>query len=364
MATKNKTLIKMNPSKKGSSSRSKNVASTNQSSVQTAPVNQGMLMGFRGSSQSMSRRVKGRELIGEVYGTNSNDPVVATYFINPGLTASFPRLSKEARVWEQYRVHSFQVSYLSAVGSTQAGIIILSPDYDPSDPEPTSEQQLANTEGARVGYPWAPFSIPLDVKAMHALGPRKFIREGPVPGDIKTFDVCMLSVAAVANQNASSLGRLWFEYDIEFFVPCLDLDLPTVTTCSGWRLQGSQILTANVSTTVSFNALEHGMHGNVASGPLGIKMAGGEFTLPRGCFLVFAGIGYTTNANSGQVQVDLKTSDLNQASVSYGTGVGSNSIYLHNVVVSTGSLIVSVKVYPQVGATLLPESSRIIFYPI
>jgi hypothetical protein len=234
------------------------------------------------AKESRKKRVRGRELIGNVVGSNSTTPVVSTYYLNPGLSDSFPRLSQEADVWEQYKLHQCSVRYVPAVGSTTQGSIVLSPDYDPTDSPPTTEQELANTEGSKEGFPWSPFQIDLDPKAMNALGPRKFIRDGNVAGDRKNFDSCMLSVAAIDNGGTGTMGKLWIEYDIEFFVPQLQATTLLPTKAAAFNLSANQAFTSGDDATVVFDEV-------IANG-LGATLASGVVTLPKGVYFVMAEI--------------------------------------------------------------------------
>lgn len=168
---------------------------------------------------AQSMRIAHRELVITGITGQNNFAVNYTMNINPGLPAVFPWLSTMAIKWEQYKVHRLNVQYVPVVGTSQAGEILLSPDYDASDPTPTTEQQAANMRDAVQDVCWKNVEMRLDPNAMMALGPRRFVRAGNEAGDIKTFDVAVVNICTVNITGSPNIGKIYLDYDIEFFIP-------------------------------------------------------------------------------------------------------------------------------------------------
>lgn len=171
------------------------------------------------SQNAKSMRVSHRELV--LSGITGQNLFAVNYIlnINPGLAGVFPWLSTIAAKWEQYRVHRLVAQYIPVVGTNQPGEILLSPDYDASDPAPTTEQQAAGMRDAIEDVCWKNMELHFDPSAMMGLGPRRFVRTGNEAGDIKTFDVAVLNICTVNVTGGPNIGKLYLDYDIEFFIP-------------------------------------------------------------------------------------------------------------------------------------------------
>lgn len=229
-------------------------------------------------ASSRSSRVQHRELISSILGSTSL--AVTRFQCNPGLSGTFPWLSAQASAWEQYRFHKLKFEYITRIGTTSAGSVIYSPEYDPSDLTPTTEQQLTNTRDAIEGPVYRGFECPLDPAAMHAIGPRKFVRSGNVPGDIKTFDVAAFFLGTIGEADTTEIGKLYVDYDVEFFVP---QDSPNKDTgpssMTVYKLGSDQTLLTGAAEIVEFDT--------VVYDPLNIgSPTAGVFTPPAGSYLV------------------------------------------------------------------------------
>lgn len=101
---------------------------------------------------------------------------------------------------------------------------MLIPDYDAADAAPDSELIASAYRDVISEVPWTvEFHCDLDPSALHpSAGGRKFVRTAALVSnlDIKTYDGGNLHVATV-DGSAISWGKLWVEYDVEFFVPQL-----------------------------------------------------------------------------------------------------------------------------------------------
>jgi len=113
-----------------------------------------------------------------------------------------------------------EFKYQSSSSTGSRGDVILSPNYDASEPAPTTEVGAVDDEGTMTFNIWTQtVTLRLDQKAMMGSGPRKYVRAIAMAGDIKTYDVGTLTVATNNCFNTDGVGKLFVDYDIEFFVP-------------------------------------------------------------------------------------------------------------------------------------------------
>jgi len=174
------------------------------------------------SRTARGTRIVHRELVASVTGSSSFTVQVALA-LNPGISATFPWLSTQAVGWEQYKFHKLKFCYYTRTATSTPGSMMLVPDYDAADSAPLSEQIASSYRDVVEEVPWTvEFSCDLDPVAMMEPGNRKYIRTAALASnlDIKTYDggnffVCTTDGTAV------NWGKLWVEYDVEFFVPQL-----------------------------------------------------------------------------------------------------------------------------------------------
>jgi hypothetical protein len=116
------------------------------------------------------------------------------------------------------------------------------PDYDPADGAPLSEMVASSYEDVEEDAPWKDIECVLRPQAMFPMGPKKFIRTGPLSAnlDIKTYDAGTFFLGTVDGTNVN-WGKLWVEYDITLFTP--------QTQPGGSQAQAAQHLTGTVPTT-------------------------------------------------------------------------------------------------------------------
>lgn len=169
-----------------------------------------------------SCRIAHRELVTSVTGSVAFT-VQNSLALNPGIPTTFPWLAVEAQGWEQYKFNRLRFCYYSRCATSTPGSIMLVPDYDAADAAPSSEQIASSYSDTSEYVPWKEvFCCELDPKALTDAGDRKFVRTGTLAAnlDIKTYDGGNLHLCTV-DGTAVSWGKLWVEYDVEFFKPQL-----------------------------------------------------------------------------------------------------------------------------------------------
>lgn len=254
-----------------------------------------------------STRIKHRELLGSVAGATSFT-VQSSYVLNPGMAATFPWLSTQATGWEQYRFHSLCFCYIPRCATTKVGSVILAPDYDSLDAAPSSELIATSYRDASEGASWQDLKCQLAPAALHPIGPRKYIREGSIAfGDYKTYDGGRLHVCSTEQDDTANVGKLWVDYDVEFFVPqAEDASAPSSRYVGLLTTGSNQGFTTGAGAILQFST-------EVAN-PLGLSNSSGTITLPKGCYLVR----YHFNAGDSSAEAFTVTAILRKNAVSAG----------------------------------------------
>jgi hypothetical protein len=245
-------------------------------------------------------RVQHRELVLPSVNNSNTFTVQSTLALNPGLAATFPWLAPQAGQWEQYVVHKLDAEWIPIAPTSTQGDVIVSPDYDSSDPSPTTETQASDNVDTVVDSVWKNVLVKLDPKAMMGMGPRKYVRPCAVAGDIKTFDIGKLFICTNnSSGGAVAVGKLWLDYDFEFFVPQNSPNPDTNPQQTSQFLRTTdQSYTNGVAAplqfaTVSFDPLNFG------------PAAAGVFTPPAGVYKIFTQLSLsdgTAEANTDTIQ--------------------------------------------------------------
>jgi len=173
------------------------------------------------SSRDMCN-IKHREFIGNVVG--SEDFLVGkSLSVNPGLATTFPWLSVMAQAWEEYRFKHLKFCYYTRTGSNTTGSVIMAPDYDASDAAPSNEQIMSSYDECVEDAPWKDNCCALKPQLLSGAIKRHFVRTSALASnqDIKLYDCCNFYIATVDGTDAAAWGKLWVEYDVDFYVPQL-----------------------------------------------------------------------------------------------------------------------------------------------
>jgi len=153
---------------------------------------------------------------------------IARFALNPGQSATFPWLSTIAKQFEKWRFHHLEFYYKPlvsgfATGGT-TGKIMMSADFDATDPTPGTKQQVEDTYPHSDCMPYEQTCLILSPFEM--TGPdRKFVRPGPVPAgaDIRLYDGGAFFLSTQGNSGVdANCGELRVRYSVELSVPVLE----------------------------------------------------------------------------------------------------------------------------------------------
>ena len=223
-----------------------------------------------------NRRIYHAELVGNVSGATSF--TTTKYPLNPGMEETFPWLSTQASGWEQYRFHSLKFIYVTRAATTKIGSVMLIPEYDPTDPLPTTEEIASAYEGCIEDASWKNIVCVLSPPAMHGNLARKFIRDCEVPNSLKNYDAGQFIMAVTQQDNTDAIGKLWVEYDVEFFVPQRIAATPAGRGHAFFDIHtGAQTLVTATPTNIAWETV---------SNALNITYSATNFVLAKGAWLL------------------------------------------------------------------------------
>jgi len=317
-----------------------------------------------GSSQN-SKRIVHRELIGSVVGSTAFT-IQYGLALNPGIATTFPWLAGQAVFWEQYRFHGLRFEYVTRCGSSQAGSVIMTPDYDAEDTAPVTEANMSTYQDSVEDAPWKDIVTRLDPKAMHPMGPRKFIRDGNTSGDIKTFDVGTFFLATVDCGGTPGLGKLWVEYDVELFVPASSPAASAGARASSlFVLHANQVLTSGLPALIAWDTkVVDALRFNPTLPATG-------FVPPKGVYLVDATLsvraGNATDAvytlqftkNGSNIPDTVSTAQMQSAAVN-----GAAALVSEFIITCNGTDLIGVSITATSGAgtlTALGTTGTVLF---
>lgn len=175
------------------------------------------------SSGDARIRVHHRELVSDIAG--SVNFATTAYALNPGLSAVFPWLYRQARLYESYRFDNLTVEYIPMKGSDKDGRVSLAVDFDAADAAPASMAQVGNYHLQASDRIWNPLAVVMDRADLDKFGVQRFVRSAAVAGtDIKTYDVGNLYVSTIGCADTSNIGSLYLEFDVWFMTPQVEPD--------------------------------------------------------------------------------------------------------------------------------------------
>lgn len=151
---------------------------------------------------------------------------------NPGLSGSFPWLSKIARRYEEYRFKRLRYEFRSVASSATPGVVMMSFDYDAADAAPASKGEQAQTIPNSECNVWMNNELSVPANSQF-----RFVRAGTLSAnlDVKTYDMGNLWLSSAYGDNVVG-GELYVEYTVELRKPTAGIDvggeIASVTTAA------------------------------------------------------------------------------------------------------------------------------------
>lgn len=148
---------------------------------------------------------------------------LARVVFQPGLPASFPRLSKIASRYKQYVVQSARIIVRPTAQTGITGKFVIIPNYSQVPTPPLDYIQAANVEGNVTSSLWLEASSRLDVKNTKATGARKYVRTaGSTAEDVADYDCVTWYIFGAAESAINDFASVLIEYDILFYAPTVE----------------------------------------------------------------------------------------------------------------------------------------------
>lgn len=238
----------------------------------------GLRIGGNFATTRRSQVIEEDEYIGEV-SAGALTFNVSQYACNPGQSGTFPWGNKIAQLYEKYEFEYLEFYYKREVSEFanygSVGKVILSFDYDASDPAPATKQQMEDTVPHSDGIPSEPIiRLPIDC-ACARKSDAKYVRPGAQPAntDLKTYDIGNLNVATYGLYGTSgTLGELRVRYRVRFSEPVLE----------SYSALGGMIHFTSLTATSANNFNGAVLQPGGSTAMLGITCANNQVAFPAG----------------------------------------------------------------------------------
>lgn len=182
------------------------------------PMQEGRSLKF--FSQGRATRIQEREFVANVYGTTDFTNVI--YPVTPSNPTTFPWLSLLADKYDQWEPHGivfeFRTMASDYAATVSLGTVIMSMDYDATDPTYADKIEAENSDYSVSTKPSC--SAVAGIECSMAERPTKVLYTGSIPSgrDPNLFSLGNFQVSTQGLPNDTSLvGELWVSYDISFF---------------------------------------------------------------------------------------------------------------------------------------------------
>jgi hypothetical protein len=144
------------------------------------------------------------------------------YIIQPGLVDNFPWLGQIAGAFENYRFRKLNYVYRSRAGSNTAITVYTAFQYDVTDPEFSSVEDMMTYAGARSEVAWQDFSVNAMLNRGRMM--RKYLTRTDALAagqDAQLYDSALFTISCISATTAAGFyaGDLLVEYEIEFWNP-------------------------------------------------------------------------------------------------------------------------------------------------
>lgn len=181
------------------------------------------------SNKSDAFIVTHKEFLGNV-STAGAAFAINGFKINPGLSETFPWLANIAvnfMEWEPLGiVFQYKTTSVDALNSTDTGLgsVLLATDYNSSNPNFSSKEEMDNTTYVSSTKPSCSVLHPIECSPSENTQKIYFVRQGGLGAgqDPTRYDLGNFQIATVGNPEENvTLGELWVSYQIRFRKPYL-----------------------------------------------------------------------------------------------------------------------------------------------
>ena len=273
-------------------------------------------------NRNTRRIIKNRELVRDVSSTVNFATV--SYRENPGFS-HWIWASQQAKGYERYRVKKLAYEIVPLYGNTDAkGKFFLAFDLDPNDGNPPSGdsgmRDLVASEFVIDTPSWKAARLSLPASKLMSGIQTKTVRDGPVHGSLREYDMGSVIVGTVGFDNDGTVvGQLYVDYEIELLSPQVNVRVAAPRNTTTWRATENLDLADNTWTNVVWGA------NPTITGQLNIALndAKDTFTVKPGTYFITVGVRTYTGADIisfGQINDWKSQIVINDVGVHWGIG--------------------------------------------
>jgi len=161
------------------------------------------------------------EYVVTIPGTTLPLAIHKTLRCNPG----DPEFSKWganiANCFESYKYDYLEIEYVPRCSANTSGYVAISPDTNPHDPAPVTEQELYANVRAKSDSPWKSFKVVFSKEMLNKQN-RYFCRKNgqlPLGADKDLYDTAVLHLAGGGQENGVFIGQIWIRWRATFYTP-------------------------------------------------------------------------------------------------------------------------------------------------
>lgn len=142
------------------------------------------------------------------------------YIIQPALVDNFPWLGQIAGAFENYLFTDIKYVFRNRVGTNANATVYTATQYDVSDPEFSSVEEIMTYAGARSEVVWKDFAVDANLRQGRAY--KKYLtRTAALPSgqDYQPYDSALFTICCVGGSAGAYVGDLLVEYTIQLWNP-------------------------------------------------------------------------------------------------------------------------------------------------
>lgn len=130
---------------------------------------------------------------------------------------AFPWLKPIAQSYEQYKYRSLSLSYTPSCGSTTSGCVVLFPDMDDKDNDPTDFMQVMAMRGAVRTAAYAPVTCKVPPVALN-IAPTRYTREHDEDDSDRWLNIGWFGIWTDL-VSVTGPGQVFVDYDVDLYLP-------------------------------------------------------------------------------------------------------------------------------------------------
>ncbi|MGH2506058.1 MAG: hypothetical protein ACRDHZ_01345, partial [Ktedonobacteraceae bacterium] len=200
-----------------------------------------------------------REYLQDVIPSTTNFESTKVFYLNPGLSDTFPLLSQFAQFFNEYKIQGCLFTFRSLVTpgfATAQGSTMMATNYNASGREYGSKREVENSAYSVSGKVSDNLVMGIEcAKIKTALGGGQlYVRTGPLvglaQGDLHTYDSGFVQFMTQGVPGGTSIGEIWVEYRVRLSKLAFISNLP-MAPGSGmsftWHANGAAMPATNAA---------------------------------------------------------------------------------------------------------------------